>query len=69
MLNQRVQSFSLMQEKNSAKPGPSSQKKMRDLKSKKKSRAGHKGFLTQAFIEVDKCLGEYNEERKNELVQ
>lgn len=42
---------------------------MSDLKKKKKSRAGHKGYMKQALDEVDHCLENYSEERKAEIVE
>lgn len=42
---------------------------MNDLKEKKKSRAGHKGYMKQALVEVDHCLENYSEERKAEIVE
>ena len=42
---------------------------MSDLKKKKKSRAGHKGYMKQASDEVDHCLENYSEERKSEIVE
>lgn len=40
-----------------------------ELKNKRKSRAGHKSYLTQVFNDVDGCLEDYTEERKNDIVQ
>lgn len=36
----------------------------KELKNKRKSRAGHKSYLTQVLKDVDGCLGGYTEERK-----
>lgn len=38
---------------------------MSEMKNKKKSRAGHKGYLTQGLEEVDACLENYR--RKENL--
>ena len=40
---------------------------MSELKSKNKARGGHKSYLTQIFPEVDTCLEEYDESRKDQL--
>ena len=40
---------------------------MSELKSKNKARGGHKSYLTQIFPEVDACLEEYEESRKDQL--
>lgn len=40
---------------------------MTQLKNKKKSRAGYKGYLSYAFPEVNKCLKDYTEDIKNEI--
>ena len=40
---------------------------MSELKSKNKARGGHKSYLTQIFPEVDACLEEYDESRKDQL--
>ena len=40
-----------------------------ELKNKRKLRAGHKSYLTQVFNDIDGCLVEYTEERKNDIVQ
>ena len=40
---------------------------MSELKSKKKSRAGYKSYLSYAFSEVDKCHKDYIEDMKNEI--
>lgn len=42
---------------------------MSEIKNKKKSRAGQKGYLTQALEKVDACLENHSEERKPEIVQ
>ena len=42
---------------------------MSDLKKKKKSRAGHKGYMKQALDEVDHCLENYSAERKPEIAE
>ena len=42
---------------------------MSDLKNKKKSRLGHKSYLTHALKKVDECLADYTAERRDELVQ
>ena len=41
----------------------------KELKNKRKSRAGHKGYLTQVLKDVDGCLEEYTEELKNDIGQ
>ena len=40
-----------------------------ELKNKRKSRAGHKSYLTQVLKDVDGCLEGYTEERKNAIAQ
>ena len=40
---------------------------MTQLKNKKKSRAGYKGYLSYAFPEVNKCLKDYTEDIMNEI--
>ena len=40
---------------------------MTQLKNKKKSRAGYKGYLSYAFPEVKKCLKDYTEDIMNEI--
>ena len=37
--------------------------------SSKKSRAGHRGFLTGILPDIDTCLKNYNAEKKAELVK
>ena len=37
--------------------------------SKKKVRAGHRGFLTGVLTDVDECLNNYEVEKKVELVK
>ena len=37
--------------------------------SKKKVRAGHRGFLTGVLHDVDECLNSYEAEKKVELVK
>ena len=42
---------------------------MGELKNKKKSRSGHKSYLTHALNKVDECLADYTTERRDELLQ
>jgi len=42
---------------------------MSNLKKKKKSRAGHKGYMKQALDEADHCLKNYSEKGKPEIVE
>ena len=42
---------------------------MSNLKKKKKSRAGHKGYMKQALDEVDHCLKNYSDKGKPEIVE
>ena len=42
---------------------------MSDLKTKGKSRTGHKSYLKHALNKVDECLADHTTERKDELVQ
>ena len=42
---------------------------MSEPKNKKKSRSGHKSYLTHALNKVDECVANYTPERKDELAQ
>ena len=42
---------------------------MSEPKNKKKSRSGHKSYLTHALNKVDECVANYTPERKEELAQ
>ena len=42
---------------------------MSEPKNKKKSRSGHKSYLTHALNKVDECFANYTPERKDELAQ
>ena len=42
---------------------------MSEPKNKKKSRSGHKSYLTHALNKVDECVANYTPQRKDELAQ
>ena len=73
LLHQKIHSSDLFEpaeqgQKNSATAGPSIAG-FKQRMSKKKVRAGHRGFLTGVLPDVDDCLHNYEAEKKVELAK